>query len=154
MNRQRDMLPDRMKRTAGEQRSFSWPAFLRWPVFLVANAAILLFVGISTLRETYTGWTVDREIQSLQSQADQLEGRKLKLAELADSLSSPERVELDARRRLGWKKAGEQVVVLSGYQASGTWSNTAVDDVSVPPEPAALNNPQRWWVYFFSHLNS
>ena len=148
-----DMPSERMKRSVTDQHSITWPSFLRWPVFLIANAAILLFVGVSTLRETYTGWSVDREIQSLQSQADMLEGRKLKLTEFADSLSSPEQVELDARRRLGWKKDGEQVVVLSGYQASGTLSGES-DDVSVLPEPVPLSNVQRWWMYFFSHLNS
>lgn len=125
---------------------------LRWPVFLAANLAVLLLVGVSTLRETYRGWTVDREIQALASQADSLEGRKLKLVELADSLNSPDRVELDARARLGWKKEGERVVVLTGYEATSTWNGDVSDVSGVPGEPPPRSNPARWWNYFFNHI--
>jgi len=125
-----------------------WPSFLRWPAFLIANVAILLLVGVSTLRETYRGWTVDREIQALQSQADTLEGHKTKLMQLSTSLATPDQVDLDARKRLGWKKEGEQVVVLTGYAASTTWSDDPGDLVALPPVPIPLSNPERWWQYF------
>jgi cell division protein FtsB len=117
-------------------------------VFLVANLALFLLVGVSTMRETYRGWTVEREIHALESQASDLEGRKLKLVELASDLTSPERVELDARRDLGWKKEGEQVVVLSGYDASSSWHG-APSTLAVVPEERMLTNPERWWQYFF-----
>jgi hypothetical protein len=111
--------------------------------------AILLLVGVSTLRETYRGWTVDREIQALQAQADALEGHKTKLLQLSDSLANPDQVDLDARKRLGMKKDGEQVVVLSGYDASTTWSDDTGELAALPPPPPVLSNPQRWWQYFF-----
>lgn len=129
--------------------SASWSRLFRWPAFLVANVALFLLVGVSTLRETYRGWTVEREIRALESRAQDLEGRKLKLAELANDLTSPERVELDARRELGWKKEGEQVVVVSGYDASSSWHGSPSPIAVVPDEPA-ISNPQRWWSYFFS----
>jgi cell division protein FtsB len=125
-----------------------WTRILRWPVFLVANVALFLLVGVSTMRETYRGWTVEREIHALEAQAQELEGRKLKLVELASDLTSPERVELDARRDLGWKKEGEQVVVLAGYDASSTWKGTPSMLAAVPDEPV-LSNPERWFQYFF-----
>lgn len=120
---------------------------LRWPAFLVANLALFVLVGVSTARETYRGWTVDHEIQTLQSQATALEARKLKLAELASGISSPEQVELEARTRLGWKKPGEQVIVLTGYEP-----NTALNEpetVVLPPEPPPVSIPHAWFNYFF-----
>ncbi|MBP9868948.1 septum formation initiator family protein [Patescibacteria group bacterium] len=125
-----------------------WTRILRWPVFLVANVALFLLVGVSTMRETYRGWTVEREIHALEAQAQELEGRKLKLVELASDLTSPERVELDARRDLGWKKPGEQVVVLAGYDASSTWKGAPSTLAALPAEPV-LSNPERWFQYFF-----
>lgn len=125
-----------------------WSRLVRWPAFLVANVALFLLVGVSTLRETYRGWTVEREIHALESQAQDLEGRKLKLVELATNLTSPENVELDARRELGWKKEGEQVVVLAGYEASSSWHGTPTP-VAVVPAERLQSNPSRWWSYFF-----
>lgn len=137
-----------MRKTPTISSTSRLPSFLRWPAFFVANAAVLLLVGASTLRESYQGWTVDREIRNLEAQAETLEGRKLQLMELADALQSPEQVELEARKRLGWKKDGERVVVLSGYEATGTWRGTDASVVTVPREPV-LSNPERWWDYFF-----
>jgi len=131
----------------GEKQPNSWRKFLRLPVFLIANLALFLLIGISTIRETYRGWTVDKEISALQSQAESLEGKKNKLAELTQTLSSPERVELDARSRLGWKKDGERVYVLAGYQAkSGT---TDTEDSLILPQLEHKSNPRLWLEYFF-----
>jgi len=115
---------------------------------LVANLALFLLVGVSTARETYRGWSVDREIQSLEAQAENLEGRKLKLLAMADKISSPDKVELEARTRLGWKKPGEQVAVLTGYQAIGG-QQTSEEFVAVPVEPAPKSIPKQWFDYFF-----
>lgn len=140
-----------MRTVQDRQGRPGWLAVLRWPAFLVANVAILFLVGVSTIRESYRGWTVDREIRALEAQAEALEGRKMKLVELTDSLMKPEEVELEARRRLGWKKEGERVVVLTGYEATGTWTGERSALADVPSEPPPLSNPERWWNYFFLH---
>lgn len=135
-------------------------AWLRWPVLLIANLAILFFVGVSTVRESARSWTVDREIHALESQAVALEGRKLQLAQIAQELSSPERVELEARR-LGWKKEGERVFVLSGYETGRVESDTGEvalnvmgrEEKKLQTSDAAqgMSNPQLWLQYFFEH---
>lgn len=153
--RLRDILQTRISsmRTGKTDGSSSrLPAFLRWPAFLIANIAILLLVGISTLRESYQGWTVDHEIHALEAQAQTLEGRKMQLVELADSLHSSDRVDLEARKQLGWKKPGEHVVVLNGYEATGTWQGIRASEYVTLGVPAPVpSNPERWWRYFFSH---
>jgi hypothetical protein len=130
--------------TSGNQPS-TIRNLLRLPAFLIANVALFLLIGISTARETYRGWTVDKEIHALQANAETLEGRKLQLFELTNSLNSPEQVELDARR-LGWKKEGEQVAVLTGYHPTSVALNV---QTSLPPEPEAVSNPKLWFNYFF-----
>ena len=130
----------------------NWKRILKLPAFLAANLAVLLLVGVSTVRESYRNWSVDREIRALDAQASTLEGHKLKLMELKDKLSSPDTVELEARSRLGWKKDGERVFVLSGYRATtDTVIGYGTDEFAVlPPETGPHSNPERWMHYFFN----
>lgn len=143
-----------MRKPNASNESFSWKSLFRWPVFLLANVAIFLLVGVSTLRESYRGWTVEREISALESQADALEGRKLKLATLTESLSSPERVEQEARTRLGWKKDGERVFVLTGYHATSSAAAIDTKDLYAQTTETFPSNPELWWKYLFGQTSS
>ena len=133
---------------SGRVKTSRW-SWLRWPGVLLLNLVILFLVGVSTLRESIRTWTTDREILTLESQAELLEGRKFKLAQLAQDLVSPERTELDARSRLGWKKEGEQVFVLSGYEVVEPKTSETLNAVSVAATPLSASNPRLWWNYFF-----
>ncbi len=133
--------------TESASKTSGWKNVLRWPAFLLANVVVFALVGISTVRETYRGWSVDQEIHTLQAQADTLEGRKSKLLELAGTLASDQQVELEARRRLGWKKDGEQVFVLTGYHPSST-SALGAAELGIPDEPAPKSIPSQWFDYF------
>ena len=128
-----------------------WRKMARWPIFLLANLAVVLVLGISTARETFRGWTADREVAALEAEAQSLEGRKMQLESLAAELVSSERIEYEARARLGQKKPDERVIILEGFSATPTW-NDPVRSVSVAPELApqvAKSNLQLWWEYFF-----
>lgn len=133
--------------TASDSR---FKSLVKWPAFLIANAVLFLFVGVSTAREAYRGWSVDHEIAALQAQAKELEGQKMELMVLTDALAQPERAAWEARSRLGWKKAGETVAVIPGG-LGGAVSSTAVA-VAPRAEVEILSNPQRWWRYFFHPL--
>ena len=63
-------------------------SLIKWPAFLIANAVLFLFVGVSTAREAYRGWSVDHEIAALQAQAKELEGQKMELMALTDALNA------------------------------------------------------------------
>jgi len=124
----------------------SLAAKAKWPLFLIANLAVLLVVGVSTVRESYRGWTVDHEISALESKAQALEGRKMELGQLAARMQEPSYVERQARSKLGLQKPGEKVVVLEGVSATHTVWNIDVVAVAQPAE--ARSNPERWWQYF------
>lgn len=127
---------------------------VRLPLFLLANVALLLVIGISTVRETYRGWTVDREIGALEAHASSLEGRKTDLELLAQELVSPDRVEYDARARLGRALPGERVIVLQGVSSTATWNGAArtIDEPIGETSDVGTSNPARWWAYFFHEL--
>ncbi|MFA5935734.1 MAG: septum formation initiator family protein [Patescibacteria group bacterium] len=141
-----------MRRQQGATPQRSWRTVVRLPAFLIINLALLFVIGISTVRESYRGWTVDHEITALEAQVDSLEGRKLQLDSLTKELASSDRIEYEARARLGRKKPGERVIVLEGYSATATWSGdageSALDTPTTPVRPRG--NPQRWWSYFFN----
>lgn len=120
-----------------------------WPLVLLGSVALLLVLGAATARESYQGWKVDSEIRAMEAQADELEGRNAKLRELARVLQSPERLEVEARARLGLKQSGENVAVLSGLVATGTWQSAVVLDVVEERPEAPKSNPMRWMQYFF-----
>ncbi|MBI4138583.1 septum formation initiator family protein [Candidatus Uhrbacteria bacterium] len=134
-------------RRSGRERS-PLKALARWPVFLIGNVALLTVIGASTVRETYRGWTVDREIQALESQAASMEGRRMQLASLTEQFVSSERVEFEARTRLGMKKPDERVVVLQGFSAGSPSGDAAA--AGYPDAPAdPRSNPEKWRDYFF-----
>jgi len=124
----------------------SLAAKAKWPLFLIANLAVLLVVGVSTVRESYRGWTVDHEISALEGKAQALEGRKMELGQLAVRMQEPSYVEREARSKLGLQKPGEKVVVLEGVSATHTVWNIDVVAVAQPAE--TRSNPERWWQYF------
>ena len=122
-----------------------------WPLVLLGSVALVLVLGAATVRESYRGWRVDSEIRAMEEQADALEGRNAELRELARVLQSPERLEVDARTRLGLRKSGEKVAVLSGLVATGTWQSTVVLDVIKDPPKEERSNPEQWLRYFLTH---
>jgi cell division protein FtsB len=120
-----------------------------WPLVLLGSLALLLVLGAATVRESYRGWRVDSEIRAMEEQADALEGRNAKLRELARVLQSPERLEVEARTRLGLRQSGEKVAVLSGLVATGTWQSAVVLDVVEDTAVVERSNPELWLHYFF-----
>ncbi|OGL73311.1 hypothetical protein A3E39_01075 [Candidatus Uhrbacteria bacterium RIFCSPHIGHO2_12_FULL_60_25] len=124
-------------------------SYSRWPLMLVGSAVLVFVVGIATVRESYRGWKVDREIQALESQADELEGRNARLRELANALQSPDRLEVEARTRLGLRQPGEHVVVLTGLATTASWQGSLALDVVADTPEVDRPFPQLWWEYFF-----
>ena len=122
--------------------------FSRWPLILIGSVLLLLFLGVATIRESYRGWKVDQEIQALEAQADELEGRNKRLMEIAETLNSPERMEVEARKRLGMRQPGEHVVVLEGFAASSTWQSQMQLDVVAEKPMVSQSNPEQWLNYF------
>lgn len=121
----------------------------RWPVIMIGSLVLLFFLSVVTIRESYRGWKVDQEIEALEAQADELEGRNKRLLEIAQILQSPERMDVEARKRLGMRKPGEHVVVLEGFSASGSWQTHVQMDVVAEKPDVPQSNPEQWFNYFF-----
>ncbi len=118
---------------------------VRWSFILCLNVAILLLVGVSTIRETYQGWKVDQEIDTMRAEANALEGRRAELANLIQQLNSPEVIDREARERLDLRKPNERVVVVDPQALSSSTVNLASPDLS----ESSASNPRKWFAYFF-----
>lgn len=128
------------------------PRAIRWSFVIAAGAAISVLIGISTIRETYQGWKVNQEIQGLQAQVDAMEGKKLHLNDLIQKIQSPDALDKEARLHFGLRKPGERVVIINGINAADTEDPTELSATSSSATVAA-SNPQKWFRYFFVHLN-
>ncbi|MFA5129356.1 MAG: septum formation initiator family protein [Patescibacteria group bacterium] len=125
-----------------------------WPWVTIGAALFVIFLAAATVRQGYQGWKVDQEIKALEAEANALEGRNHQLVQLAQNLQTSDRLDLEARKRLGMQQPGEHVVVMEGYAATGTW-DSSVDlsgGVSAGTDQGSsptASNPERWFEYFF-----
>ena len=120
-----------------------------WPLAVAASGALCLLVGVSTVREGISQWKVDQEISHMQSEVENLEGKKLALSELITRLDSPEALDKEARTRLDLRQPGERVIILRGMGDPSTWNEDLDPSPAVAAAPDTRDNAQRWFDYFF-----
>jgi hypothetical protein len=116
-------------------------------------AAIVFFVGASTVRETYRGWKVDQEIEGLKSQVSSLESQKHSMTELLGKMKTDSYVEQEARLRFNLKKPGEHVVLFEEGDTNTrmAWSESTTTD-SGAVAPAEIQSIPRRWLHYFATL--
>lgn len=107
---------------------------------------VLFLVVLSFGREFVRNYEIDKEIRSLEEKAAMLESENQQILQLAERLKTDDYLEEEGRMRLGLKKPGENVVIIS-----------EPEDLTVPAEaPTApiqenkkVSNPRLWLEYFF-----
>lgn len=110
-------------------------------LFLVAVLLLLIFVGSLEFKQWQQRKAVNREIDSLKSQEQDLQQKNRDLENSLSFLTSDEYREKIARQQLNLKKDGEIVV------------NFPKDSGSSEQPDANHNkksNPEKWWDYFFN----
>ncbi len=129
-------------------------------MFFVVNVIILFFFVLAFGKEFARNYTIQREINELQAQADTLAARNLEVAELAQAIQTESFIEREARLKLGLSKPGEQVVVVDegGVGQAMDAGVTAVEQAQALMAAAAseegetytdVANQTKWWYYFF-----
>lgn len=118
-------------------------------LFFVAGLVILISIGISLGKETYRKRQVQREIEDLQSQIEELGQENSNMNNLIAYFSTPEFQEKEAREKLNLQKDSEQMIILHK-------DLVAKDQLSDPDEQSPIvpedNSPnwRRWLNFFFS----
>ena len=120
-------------------------------VFLIL-LIILVIVGLA--RELINRHRINGQIKSLEQQIGQTQSENLEINTLISSWESGSQLEKEARSKLGLKKEGEKIVLITKNSSSTiTLPPVAIDpDVLNPAKGQAdkpAGNPVKWWQYFF-----
>jgi len=120
----------------------------RSQIFLISLALVFSYMIFATGETLWQNYEVNREIAKLKIEiiALQQDGQDLKhLIAYRGTESFKER---EARRKLGYKKPGEQVLAINNPIIENTESGQAKDnpDTSIKVK---MTNPQKWFEYIF-----
>lgn len=121
-------------------------------IILIIGLLILSYIFISLGKEYVRRYQVNKEIERLRAEVEKQESNNLKLVDLVDYLNSEQFIEKEARQKLGYKKPGENVVVIKEgslvqNQPDANDQNSSEDKIA--EEIKRSSNPIKWRIYFF-----
>lgn len=128
------------------REKFSIKKIIPSRLFLFLGVIVLVLFSVSLSKEVVRRYEVNREINQLKKEVENLEVRNAELADLIQYVNTESFQEKEARTKLGMAKPGEKVVVIPDVPEA-----QSVDENSnVPANLEELSYPQRWWNYFFN----
>lgn len=113
--------------------------------FIILGSGFIVLILIVQFRQYQTKREVQKEIDNLSKQADQLQKNNQDLQSMIAYLKTDSYKEKAAREQLSLRKEGETVYSFS-------------DNTAQPPTPEQIaeaekiknqGNPSKWWNYFF-----
>ena len=110
-------------------------------ILLLVLVLLIVFIGLTIIKERKSQKTVKENINSLESEIAALNSKSLELTRMIKYLRSDEYVEREAREKLGMQKQGEQLVIVPEN----------MNNLSVAGDQDMNNkkNWQLWLEYFF-----
>ena len=103
---------------------------------------LLLFFSVSMLREVKRKQDIQKDIIALEQELLEAEANNSQLSNLIDYLKTDDYAELEAKKRLGLKKQGEKVLLVTKTES--------IDTVDSDAKIEDLPNWKNWWNYFFN----
>lgn len=116
-------------------------------------ALLIIFVllSVSVFKETRRNTAIGHEVKKAQSELDRINQNNKDLGDMVSFFQSEQYVEKQARTKLGYKKAGESVLVLSTDGVTGDFSSSTSES-SVQSSSNKESNPLRWLKFFFGGI--
>lgn len=127
-------------------RKFLSQRQLKFSVKVLIAAAVFIYMLIATGEALWQNYRTNQEIAQLRIEITTLERENVQIKNLIAYLKTESFREKEARRKLGYKKPGEQVVALPQDNFIHTDLGTTKDTTLSEPE-VRLSNPQKWWDY-------
>ena len=109
--------------------------------FLILCIILFVTVLFALAKGTVRSYKVSSEIQELQDEINQLERQNQEFEQLVDYLKSETFVEQEAKLKLGYKKPGENLVIIPQEELS--------EEIEGENKYQEFSNPAKWWAYFF-----
>jgi len=91
------------------KKKFKW---LASGLFITVGLAVVVFIGVALGKETYRKYQIQKEIDSLQQEAEKVSEKNQELRQLIEYYQTDAYKELEARKKLGLQKKGEKVVII------------------------------------------
>lgn len=130
--------------------------FLSSKIFLFLAVFILIYLIINLGRESYRKYQLTKEIDSLKTEIERLEGSNQQMANLMDYFKEDSFLEKEARLKLNLKKPEEKVIIISDYfdsktdlDASTNNSNNTGTEMFSGDTNEESSNYWKWWEHFF-----
>ena len=120
---------------------------LQHKALLFANLILFVLLGWKLYGEVGRSKSLQADIDRLLVQAKALEVQNARLTSLGTEQATQERLEREARVKLGLQKPGESVIIVQ--DGRGPSLGVATTRQIAPQSPdQSLSNPQKWWRYF------
>ena len=118
-------------------------------VLLLVSLFILIFFSINLSREIINRRDLQKDIDKLQTEINNLESRNTELASLIEYFKSMDFVEEVARTKLNLRKPGEHIIIVPEEQVEESGLTKQLTSL-IKTEIKTVSNPKRWWSYFFN----
>lgn len=126
-------------------------SFLVIGIVFLAIVVLGLF-GYSISKENAKKKAVEKNILSLQQQADNIKKENMALGDRLAYLGSKDYQEVQAKDKLNLQSPGENVVIIAPSRAVQTSVSSSVKNETTAPE-AQDPNYKKWAAYFFKPQN-
>jgi cell division protein FtsB len=124
-----------------------WPRrILNSKLFLAFGLMVLVFLLVAFGREFSRRYYLEQQVKSLRSNIEELEGKNQEFGRLIEYFNTQNFTEEEARLKMGYKKIGEEVLVINQPEIKPKKSEEE--------NLATISNPAKWWLYFFKNLNN
>jgi len=131
---------------------------LKWRFLFVVNLLLILFISVSLGREIFRSQDIQKDIDALQVEADELATKNMAIKEFYTAMQTESYIEREARLKLGMKKEGEDVVIVQRAEKGeevekgeeGGDENDPLGLIINENSTQKLANPTKWWYYFFN----
>ena len=113
-------------------------------IFILTGLAVVIFLGVAAGKETYRKYQIQKEVNSLQQEAREIEEKNQELRQLIEYCQTDVYKELEAKKKKELQKEGEKVVIIKPNPES------YVDEINNDnSENQETGNLRKWWRYFF-----
>lgn len=117
--------------------------------------AIIVAISIPLAKNISKQYEINDEIDLLQEQIGDLDGKNANLKNLITFLESDQFIDEEARKNLNFKKAGEEVVVIKSEVLNTLENKDEINSIYMINQPKIAGeqmaaNPKKWLRYFFT----
>ena len=124
---------------------------IKTKIFIAAAALTLVLLTGVEYRQYQTRKNIQREIDSLTKQADQIQSKNKELEGLIAYLKTDDYTQRAAREQLNLQKPDEFVYSFAAQDQNGNNDGQTVNAAGqINSIPTPDSNLKKWWNYFFS----